>query len=68
MVSEAVATAAPVLLVDLPGRSRRIGTFLDGLRQEGRVRRFQGRLETWQTSPLDDTQAAADILRQRLGF
>jgi mitochondrial fission protein ELM1 len=68
MVSEAVATAAPVLLVELPGRSRRIGAFLDGLRQEGRVRRFGGRLESWQTSPLDDTQEAADMLRHRLGF
>ncbi len=68
MVSEAVATSAPVLLVELPGRSRRIGAFLDGLRQDGRVRRFGGRLESWQTSPLDDTQEAADMLRQRLGF
>ncbi len=32
MVSEAVATAAPVLIAELPGRSRRIGAFLDGLR------------------------------------
>ena len=68
MVSEAVATSAPVLLVDLPGRSRRIGAFLDGLRQDGRVRSFRGRLETWPTSPLDDTQAAADMLRHRLGL
>ncbi len=68
MVSEAVATAAPVLIAELPGRSRRIGAFLDGLRRDGRVRSFQGRLETWQTSPLDDTQEAADTVRRRLGF
>ena len=68
MVSEAVATTVPVLLAELPGRSRRIGAFLDGLRQDGRVRPFRARLETWQTSPLDDTQEAADILRHRLGF
>ncbi len=68
MVSEAVATAAPVLVAELPGGSRRIGAFLDGLRREGRIRRFRGRLEDWAASPLDDTQAAADILRQRLGF
>ncbi|WP_158743455.1 mitochondrial fission ELM1 family protein [Acidisphaera sp. L21] len=68
MVSEAVATSVPVLLAELPGRSRRIGAFTDGLRQDGRVRTFAGRLELWPTSPLDDTQAAADILRQRLGF
>ena len=68
MVSEAVATAVPVLLAELPGRSRRIAAFLAGLKAEGRVRPFRGRLETWQTCPLDDTQAAADTVRRRLGF
>ena len=68
MVSEAVATAAPVFIAELPGRSRRIGAFLEGLRADGRVRRFQGRLEMWQTSPLDDTQLAADTVRRRLGL
>ena len=32
MMSEAVATAAPVLVAELPGGSKRIGAFLDGLR------------------------------------
>jgi uncharacterized protein len=68
MVSEAVATAAPVLLAELPGRSRRIGLFTEDLRADGRVRTFSGRMETWQTSPLDDTQEAADAMRRRLGF
>ena len=68
MVSEAVATAAPVLIAELPGRSRRIGAFLGGLRGDGRVRPFQGRLEMWDTSPLDDTAEAADTVRRRLGF
>ncbi len=68
MVSEAVATAAPVLLAELPGRSRRIGLFTEGLRADGRVRTFTGRLEMWPTAPLDDTQEAADAVRRRLGF
>ena len=68
MVSEAVATAAPVLLARLPGGSQRIGLFTAGLLADGRVRPFTGRLEMWQTSPLDDTQAAADEMRHRLGF
>ncbi len=68
MVSEAVATAAPVLIAELPGRSRRIGAFLAGLHGDGRVRRFRGRLELWHTAPLDDTQEAADTVRRRLGF
>ncbi len=68
MVSEAVATAAPVLLAALPGRSRRIGLFLRGLEAEDRVRPFAGRLEQWPVEPLDDTAAAAEEMRRLLGL
>jgi mitochondrial fission protein ELM1 len=68
MVSEAVATAAPVLLARLPGKSTRIGAFMDAMLADGRVRNFAGRLEFWDTAPLDDTPAAAAELRHRLGF
>jgi hypothetical protein len=68
MVSEAVATEAPVMLAALPGRSRRIGLFTDVLLAEGRVREFAGRYETWPVTPLDDTPAAAAEMRRRLGF
>ena len=68
MVSEACATAAPVLLARLPGRSRRIRQFSQFLIEDGRVREFAGRYEAWPVSPLDDTQAAADDMRYRLGF
>jgi mitochondrial fission protein ELM1 len=68
MVSEAAATSAPVLVAPLPGKSRRIGLFLDGLTADGRIRPFAGRLEMWPTAPLDDTPVAAAAMRQRLGF
>jgi len=68
MVSEAVATPAPVLLAGLPGRSRRIRRFNQYLQEDGRVRPFAGRLELWPVSPIDDTQAAADEMRRRLDF
>ena len=68
MVSEAAATAAPVLLAPLPGRSRRIRLFNDLLVRDGRIRPFTGRLETWPTTPLDDTPLAAAELRRRLGL
>jgi mitochondrial fission protein ELM1 len=68
MVSEAVATRAPVLLAELPGKSRRIGLFTQGLIGDGRVRRFAGRLQTWPVEPLDDTPLAAAEMRRRLGF
>jgi mitochondrial fission protein ELM1 len=66
MVSEAVATSTPVMLAQLPGSSRRIDVFHAALLNEGRMRRFDGRLEVWPTAPLDDTPMAAAELRRRL--
>ena len=68
MVSEAVATSAPVLLQRLPGRSARIARFLGGLVDDGRVRPYEGRLALWDAAPLDDTPYAAAEMRRRLGF
>lgn len=68
MVSEAVATPAPVMLAKLPGRSRRNSLFIDGMLAEGRVREFAGRLEVWPVKPLDDTAEAAAEMCRRLGL
>lgn len=68
MISEAVATTAPVLVQGLPGRSRRNAIFLAGLIHDGRIRPFLGRLEFWDVKPLDDTPMAAAEMRRRLGF
>ena len=67
MVSEAVATAVPVYLARLPGRSARIGRFMDALARDGRVRDFAGKLELWDTAPVDDTAWAGAELRRLLG-
>ncbi len=67
MVSEAVATAVPVFLVRLPGRSSRIGAFMDMLAAEGRVRDFAGRFELWDSPELNDTPVAAAQMLARLG-
>jgi mitochondrial fission protein ELM1 len=68
MISEAVATAAPVMVAIVPGRSRRNGVFTEGLLKEGRVRKFLGRLELWPVAPLDDTAEAATEMCRRLGL
>jgi mitochondrial fission protein ELM1 len=68
MISEAVATPAPVMLAALPGRSRRNGLFTAGLLADARVRPFAGRFETWSAQPLNDTPAAAAEVRRRLGI
>jgi mitochondrial fission protein ELM1 len=66
MVSEAVATASPVLLARLPGHSARIGAFMSALARENRVRDFTGCLDLWPVQPVNDTEAAAHELRRRL--
>jgi len=43
MISEAAATTAPMLVAELPGRSRRQAMFLKMMRDEGRIRLFDGR-------------------------
>jgi mitochondrial fission protein ELM1 len=68
MVSEAVATSAPVYLVRLPGRSARIGRFMDDLVADKRVRDFAGTVALWDTAPLDDTEWAGAELRRLLGL
>ena len=68
MVSEAVASHAPVLLVPLPGQSRRNQLFVRPLLDADRIRPFTGRLEVWPVEPIDDTQQAADEMRRRLNL
>lgn len=68
MVSEAVATAAPVLLAGLPGKSRRIRLFNQYLQEDGRARPFAGRLELWPVTAMNDTPAAGQDVRHRLGY
>jgi mitochondrial fission protein ELM1 len=68
MISEACATSVPVLVQELPGRSRKIAQFVDGLAEDGRVRRFAGSIDFWPVTPMDDTAEAAAEVRRRLGF
>ncbi len=68
MISEAMATPAPVMLARLPGRSRRIGMFVQDVLASGRVRVFAGRYEPWPVTPVNDTLEAGAELRRRLGF
>jgi len=68
MISEAVATNAPVMLARLPGRSRRIGMFVSDMLASGRVKDFAGRYEPWPVAPMNDTLEAGAELRRRLGY
>jgi mitochondrial fission protein ELM1 len=68
MISEASATAAPVMVAALPGSWKRQRLFLEPLLQADRIRPFEGRFATWPVSPLNDTPEAAATMRRRLGI
>ena len=68
MISEASATATPVMFAPLPGKSRRQGIFIDTMMKEGRVRPFAGRYALWPVAPLNDTPTVAAEMCRRLGL
>ncbi|WP_336947205.1 mitochondrial fission ELM1 family protein [Asaia sp. HN010] len=68
MISEAVATEAPVMIIDLPGRSRRISAFVQILAEADRVRPFTGEWAPWAVTALDDTGRGADEMIRRLAL
>lgn len=65
MVGEAVATGRPVLTYEPQGGSRKISTFLDGLRAAGAVRPLSGRLEWFSYEPIDATPMIAQAILER---
>jgi mitochondrial fission protein ELM1 len=68
MMSEAAATRAPIFIIELPGRSGRIGTFIDMLMKERRAHSFTGRFQDWPVTPIDDTLLAAAETKRMLGL
>ncbi|WP_415492009.1 mitochondrial fission ELM1 family protein [Acetobacter sp.] len=72
MMSEAVAGHAPVTVFPLPGRSRRISSFVEELELSGRVRVLNDvhdhLPDPWETGPLDDTPELVEEIHRRLGF
>ena len=65
MVSEAVATAAPVHVFTPSGGQSRLTRLIDGLIAIGRVRRWTGAVERWPVQPLDATMDVAANLTHR---
>ncbi len=59
MVSEALATSAPVYVYEPTGGDAKTRRFLDGLIAQGALRRWDGRIEMGFRTPLDATPAIA---------
>ena len=66
MVSEAAATGKPVHLVALEGGSAKFRRFRAALEAEGVVRPFTGTIGSWTYPQLDDMDAVAKAVRDKL--
>lgn len=66
MVCEVLATGRPVLVHEPAKLSRKLVGFLTGLRRDGLIRRFEGRLEAYTYEPIDATAAVAGEVARRM--
>ena len=66
MLSEAAATLAPVFVWSAGNASGRLRSFLDELRDRGRVRDLDEALAAYEVEPLRETARIAAAVRQRL--
>ena len=67
MVSEACFTGKPVHVAALDGGDDgKFEHFHEEMRAAGYTRPFEGRLESWSYTPLDETARIADVLARRL--
>jgi uncharacterized protein len=66
MVSEACSTGRPVYIASLEPEAGRLAAFHARLQADGLTRPFDGPLDHWDYTPLDETARVAAILRERL--
>jgi mitochondrial fission protein ELM1 len=64
MLSEAVATGAPVLVFEPTGGAGRLGRLLDELKLMGVIKSFGGKLERYTYEKLDSTPVIAQAVAQ----
>ena len=68
MVSEAATTGKPVYTVNLNGGKPRHVQMQENLRQMGIIRNFDGRIDEWSYTPLNDAEIVADEIRRKSGL
>ncbi|MBI4031474.1 MAG: mitochondrial fission ELM1 family protein, partial [Proteobacteria bacterium] len=65
MISEAATTGKPVYMEYLEGGSTRFDRFHNDLLDKGMIRKFEGKLEPYSYTPLNDAAMVADGIRKR---
>lgn len=66
MISDACTTGKPVYVIELDGRSNRFDRFHNHLKTLGAIRPFDGKLEGFSYSALQDAQKVADVIKTRM--
>ncbi len=66
MLSEAGTTGKPVYMIPLEGGAKRLDLFHNNLLTNGTIRNFKGKLENWNSTPLNDAQKVAGEIIKRL--
>lgn len=66
MLCEACSTGKPVYMLDIPGGSSRIKKLHSNLISHGALRKFEGILESWTYTPLQDAQTVAKYIRDHM--
>ena len=68
MVTEATGTGKPVYVQALSGWSARLDRFHALMRERGATRPFEGHVDTFDYTPVNDTEAVAAPIRKALGL
>jgi mitochondrial fission protein ELM1 len=64
MVCEAASTGKPVQVIALEGGSKKFLSFHASMQEKGIIRPFEGTLEQWDFTPLDDVQRAVTAVQK----
>lgn len=68
MLSEAATTGKPLYIIPLEGGTKRINSFHDLLKQKNIARLFDGTLEHWGYTPLNDSGHVADAIKEHINI
>jgi mitochondrial fission protein ELM1 len=68
MLSDAGTTGKPVYMISLEGGSKRASKLHKNLIKKGIMRPFEGKLEKWTYSPLEDSTLVANAIKEHMNI
>jgi mitochondrial fission protein ELM1 len=68
MISESLTTGKPTYIIPLPGGGRRLNRFQNNIIDQGLARLFQGRLDHYFYTTLNDSEKIAGVIKNALSL